>query len=145
MTKAEKVEWIKEYRAAQKTMRELEKKYKSIGKDVFKAEVKELFDAHPDLISFGWRQYTPSFNDGEPCTFRCYKDSPTVNGKGEWDEEDDVLDYPTLTDDQYDAICKAVNDVLDGYSDRDMEALFGDCVKLTVTRKGIETEEYQPY
>jgi hypothetical protein len=26
----------------------------------------------PTVIEFGWRQYTPYFNDGDPCTFSVY-------------------------------------------------------------------------
>lgn len=26
----------------------------------------------PTIVEFGWRQYTPYFNDGEPCTFSVY-------------------------------------------------------------------------
>lgn len=26
----------------------------------------------PTIVEFGWRQYTPYFNDGEPCTFSAY-------------------------------------------------------------------------
>jgi hypothetical protein len=26
----------------------------------------------PEIHSFGWQQYTPYFNDGEPCVFRVY-------------------------------------------------------------------------
>ena len=39
----------------------------------FQSEVqlafKELFDKHPEVKSMQWAQYTPYFNDGEPCEF----------------------------------------------------------------------------
>lgn len=38
----------------------------------FKEACSLLFDNLPDLKSFGWRQYTPYFNDGDPCVFRAY-------------------------------------------------------------------------
>lgn len=39
-----------------------------ITKEEFAALVKPLLD-HPDVLLFGWRQYTPYFNDGDTCEF----------------------------------------------------------------------------
>lgn len=33
---------------------------------------KSIFDRYPGLESFGWTQYTPYFNDGEPCVFQIH-------------------------------------------------------------------------
>jgi hypothetical protein len=33
-----------------------------------------VFEAHPLLLGFSWYQYTPYFNDGDPCTFRANLD-----------------------------------------------------------------------
>ncbi|WP_063728935.1 hypothetical protein [Streptomyces sp. RTd22] len=39
-----------------------------ITKEEFAALVKPLLD-HPDVHLFGWKQYTPYFNDGDVCEF----------------------------------------------------------------------------
>lgn len=38
-------------------------------KDSFKEIFKEFFDNYPEIQAIGWEQYTPYFNDGEPCVF----------------------------------------------------------------------------
>jgi hypothetical protein len=30
----------------------------------------DIFDKYPEVVGFKWRQYTPTFNDGDPCVFR---------------------------------------------------------------------------
>jgi hypothetical protein len=51
----------------------------------------ELFKKAPNLKSFGWRQYTPYFNDGDSCVFRVHFDYPYINGASEdYDEECDI-------------------------------------------------------
>ena len=34
---------------------------------------KDLFDRNPELENFGWTQYIPYFNDGDPCEFGLYE------------------------------------------------------------------------
>ena len=48
---------------------EYEKKAKQIGKPAFVELAGECFDACPTLEVIHWTQYTPGFNDGDPCTF----------------------------------------------------------------------------
>lgn len=49
---------------------DLEKQITAEAKEVFAATSKDIFDKHGDIVdSFGWTQYTPYFNDGEPCVF----------------------------------------------------------------------------
>lgn len=53
--------------------------------------------------------------------------------------------YPELDDKRLKELEKVVGGFLDNYSGDDMHTLFGDCIKLTVNRKGITTDEYCPY
>lgn len=51
----------------------LEEKIRDKGKDLFHERTKEIFEKHGDIVdTFGWAQYTPYFNDGEPCEFSVY-------------------------------------------------------------------------
>lgn len=40
------------------------------GSKLVKEMSKDIFEAFPGLSAIRWRQGTPSFNDGDPCTFR---------------------------------------------------------------------------
>jgi len=50
------------------------------SKGMFKEVCDELFNALPELQSFGWSQYTPYFNDGDVCRFRANVDELYING-----------------------------------------------------------------
>jgi hypothetical protein len=61
------------------------------GKDLFAQASAEVFAANPRLISFGWTQYTPYFNDGDECIFRCNTDYIRLN-VDESEEEEEVVE-----------------------------------------------------
>lgn len=52
-----------------KEERKIQKELGEVAKKAFKVGYKELFEKYPDLKSFSWTQYTPYFNDGDPCYF----------------------------------------------------------------------------
>ncbi len=49
-------------------------------KEAFTEALQEVFDQHPRLAKIGWRQYTPSFNDGDPCEFTVAADFESEGG-----------------------------------------------------------------
>lgn len=131
----------------------------------FHGVAKELFATYPELKSFGWTQYTPYFNDGEPCTFRSQHDYPTINGNdensGENEQEEGVIDIvtngsKTLSNSStnwkdvpnlnynpyYEEIVTTVKNFLNLFDDEDMLELFDDHVVVIITADGIKTEEY---
>lgn len=50
----------------QKTLQE---QFKIMGKPYIKSLFDEAFEEFPKIEKFWWVQYTPHFNDGEPCEF----------------------------------------------------------------------------
>lgn len=68
---------------------ELKEKYismmKNDGKEIITQWLIQLSEFVPDIEAFTWTQYTPSFNDGDPCTF--YRNSIyyfTFGMRDEW-------------------------------------------------------------
>jgi hypothetical protein len=58
-----------------KARKKYEDEKKKAGKSARKEIAKYLADVLPEGFILEWSQYTPSFNDGDPCTFRlssCY-------------------------------------------------------------------------
>lgn len=53
----------------------------------FHSLAKEIFEEYPEVKDFGWTQYTPYFNDGDPCTFWCNSSHFHINGKDGYDEQ----------------------------------------------------------
>ena len=135
-------------------------------KENFHGLTKELFDSYSELDSFGWRQYTPYFNDGESCEFRSVHNYPTINGNDEnYDESEQpegVLDIVKLGSETiydgnwkkvtnpdynpyYNEIVKTVKEFLNQFDDDDMKDLFGDHVVIHITPNGIDVQDYDDH
>ena len=136
-------------------------------KDNFHGLTKELFNSYPELNSFGWTQYTPYFNDGEPCEFSSNHTYPTINGNdenyGESEQPDGILDIVELGSETiwdrklrekilnpnynsyYDEIVKTVKEFLNQFDDDDMKDLFGNHVSIHITTNGVEVVDYDDH
>lgn len=63
---------------------------KDVGADIIRDKFAPLFD-FPGIDSVSWRQYTPFFNDGEPCEFSVYSTLGFNGGDDDTDEDNDPL------------------------------------------------------
>lgn len=57
-------------KALQNLKDEYEKALREKGQEIMKGAVADFFKANPKITGVMWRQYTPYFNDGDPCVFR---------------------------------------------------------------------------
>ncbi len=156
------------YQEAKSKMAEAKKQIEKIASDAFKEMTTEFFESHPDIVSFGWTQYTPYWNDGDTCTFSANTEYPIVAFKAKdgkiirYDENNGVLqeantavvddDIEFSEDDElemepYDKEiskhAKAVSKFLSAFDEDDLETMFGDHVEVTVTPKKVDTSEYE--
>lgn len=120
------------------------------------------------IVSFGWAQYTPYFNDGEPCVFSANSVWVRTTWDGEVSDGDrykfEITDtHPTLGTRRWDDAhhkfvdapgehydearyerCRAVGAAIDGgHFDDALIDLFGDHANIAVTREGITVEFYE--
>ena len=124
----------------------------------------------PTIVEFGWRQYTPYFNDGDPCTFgvhgtwvRTTADEDVDEDKlemwghrslgkipGEWVDDPDRLGHTKWHAHPYEGPdearyhrVKALEKAIEGgeFENVLLDA-FGDHAEVTVRRDGIEIEFY---
>ncbi len=121
-----------------------------------------------DIVEFGWRQYTPYFNDGEPCIFRISEfwvrttddvdqgadelgvgryagPHPTLGDIGRSGWGNDAVDLPYAgTDEPRYRRARALADAFDAgaFCDVLLEA-FGDHAHVTVRRTGISVAFYE--
>lgn len=160
----------KKYQEAKTKMEEAKKQIEKIAKDAFRDMTTEFFENNPEIVSFGWTQYTPFWNDGDTCTFSANTEYPIVTftakdgktlrydenmgeltapGTAVRDEEEDV-EYSE--DDGIDMgpyereinkHSKAVSNFLSNFGDDDLLTMFDDHMEITVTRKKIQTKEYE--
>src|SRR5271169_3652018 len=69
----------KKYIALRKKIADAKKTMEETAKGLFTEMTADLFADNPTLVSFGWNQYTPFWNDGDVCTFSCNGDYPKVS------------------------------------------------------------------
>jgi hypothetical protein len=129
--------------------------------------------ADEEILSFGWTQYTPYFNDGDRCVFGVYepwfRTTADAPGDGDDDEADNDNDtyaisiHPTLAAERYDRVsrrfvpverdaetvaryvrCKALADALEnGEFDDVLLDAFGDHAHVRISRSGITVDRYE--
>jgi hypothetical protein len=123
---------------------------------------------HQDVKAFGWRQYVPYFNDGEPCEFSAYDVWVQTVADADPEDPDDfdgdgfeVGDYhPTMGTQRWDdrtgrfvtrhglypevnALAEALSKAIrSGSADHVLRAAFGDHAIITVTAGGIDVAWY---
>lgn len=139
------------------------------GEDALKEAFKELFDKHPRLESVIWAQYTPYFNDGDPCYFGVHDFDPVVSEVETEVEDEDAEEVSTEDEDEEEEdeygdtdysygerayalqksgdkelklIAEAVSELNGDIPDDVLEHVFGDHCKVVATREGFEVVEY---
>lgn len=140
---------------------ELQTKFQKTAQALFKETVKEFFVKNSDVTAIVWTQYTPYFNDGEPCVFgvndTTFTNAPDPDNIqwGEYcgDEETAAdgspifawsswtgsrpIDFDTDACNHFETmICSSeMQDV--------MKTMFGDHVKVIATPHGFDVQDYE--
>lgn len=131
-----------------------------ITKEQFADLVKALLD-DDNVVEFGWTQYTPYFNDGDPCVFGANGLwVRTVADAGVEDRDQlEMWSHPTLSGQRWEGGRKVTYDVQmpdtaaaamaldsaidDGVADVVLLDLFGDHAYVKVSRDGISVDFYE--
>lgn len=134
------------------TLQELKNKRKELlaqileeSKKFFTHVSKEIFKNHPKLESFSWTQYTPYFNDGDECRFSAHTDNLdfVFDGKEHEGVDNYYLKTETHVSPEFRQCVKDVATFLENFDDSDLEEMFEDHVKVVVSAKGVDTQEYE--
>lgn len=139
---------------------ELEAKTKEIGnliKQFNENVIKEIVPLIQDFIkennleAVAWSQYSPYFNDGDPCTFSINEIYYVKSGIEEhgipykaWQFEDGNYELVTLYGDSEDKdlvdLCKSITDVINLNEDA-FEYEYDDGVTVVITKDDVQVEE----
>lgn len=157
-------EKIKSLREKNSEISKLKNEAYSISKEVFESWCRDVFEKNPRLESFSWNQYTPYFNDGDTCVFSANTDYLKINGEyaddSDWISESTVTAWGTYNretkkyegrvetpnesyDAELDKVTQEIKDFLCLFDDDFYIRKFGDHSEITVTKEGIEVEEYE--
>lgn len=91
---------------AQKQL-ELQEQIKQTGQEAIKEYFNKFFEDNPDIEALRWAQYTPYFNDGDPCTFSIsepelkFRDGRKKPGYEDEDDEDEYEGRYSYGDSKY--------------------------------------------
>ena len=121
---------------------------KLLGQQSIKGLFLEFFEGHPEVEQLRWTQYTPSFNDGDPCTFDVYEPSVKLSGehvKSDEDDEDKEFQESWDIRGTHKDLAKSLQDLYGRMQDLSevLLTIFGDGSEITITRTGdINIDEY---
>lgn len=136
-------ETTSKFKNLKEQMEAFKKQMADLGRSALEDGAKEIFEAHPILDHFGWTQYSPHFNDGDPCTFSANEPEVWFVGDEEADEDDGYFStWEKAADDPQVLAFNAVSELLGQFDSDTLETLFGDGYKITVNRDGVEVDEY---
>jgi hypothetical protein len=130
---------------------ELKTAYREAAKAAFEEGAQALFLQHPTLKSFGWRQYTPYFNDGDTCEFSAHTDYPEVNNEDledsnhfRWNDPDSAFSEELqMTKEEHKELIQVVVRFLRHFEEEILKDLFGDHARVIITPSGASVEEYE--
>lgn len=142
---------------------EATKKYESAleknTRDIIREMVSDIMKEHPQVSGISWAQYTPWFNDGDPCVFRVHE--PLVRFTDEFkktisDSDSSLEEHPRVeafyvynSSDASEDIKKLHEKLANFYKvtkkiSEGLDRTFGDHCLVTVTANGdILIDEYQ--
>ena len=129
------------YTEAKKKMKAALEQANAIVKEAFLEASNEVFNKYPNIESFSWTQYTPYFNDGDECTFSAQTEYPQLTFT---DGTEIDINYES-GDDMRCEVAKeiaAVETLLAQFDESDYKEMFGDHVRVVVSRKGAKIEGY---
>ena len=146
MPKSDTIE-CPEYNVLVEGMEVARAKVREVGKAAVGALFKAFFAQYPEVTAVGWTQYTPHFNDGDPCVIRVHEfyattktdmDFARVSRLYDDEEETGFAESYSLTG----ATKEAVNR-LERSKDKDLfQVAFGDHVMVIATPAGFHVNEY---
>jgi hypothetical protein len=157
----EKLENLKRLK---KELRSKRKELSDASSDLFDSWCKDFFTKNSDVVkSFAWNQYTPYFNDGDTCVFSANTDYIKVNGEycdeldniqkikvtnwGTWNRETKTYDNRVQMenpnyDERLDNLVTEIKDFLQLFDDDFYLQKYGDHTEITVTKNGIDVDEF---
>ena len=149
----------KTFEKFQREVAEARKRFQEKKQKMFKETFKQFFENNPAVTAVKWTQYTPFYNDGDPCKFRVNDpiftnasedDMDNVSVWGEYEGENEsvwVAYFYEIKKLNVDGLNVADAELLiemmcSTKMEDIVENLFGDHVQVTATREGFDVHDY---
>lgn len=120
--------------------------------DLLKATLQKFLKETPEIKMVTWLQYTPYFNDGDPCVFQVHGFEFVGEQQLSHDEDDNgycdgISTYRYHPEDGISREtwerCKKLDTALTQLDDDFFQTIFGDHCRVSVTTKGVDVQEYE--
>ena len=143
---------VSSYTTQRQALEKAQEKMQEAAREFFMGQAKTVFERHPKLQGIRVTAYTPYFNDGESCEYSVNDPYLKYEGLVDEDEKDGEggNGYQYISDyykDKYPAgtleAYKEAQALISSITEDDFESLFGNHVQVTITREGVETDEYE--
>jgi hypothetical protein len=140
------------------TVKEKIKGYREQAKDLASKEFEQvfipLFEKYPEVETVSFKAYRLYFNDGDTCYYNVHADTESlcVNDTN----MDDIMEYKSAaeTGQEYGAYvakrghestleaAREFSETIFSFDEEDIMDMFGEHASITITKNGIESEEY---
>jgi len=136
-------------KAANEKIASARKDLAAVAANELKAGFAEVLAKYPDILEIRWTQYTPSFNDGDPCEFGVHDYYVKLASLCTDENRDNELEEYPDDDDRYASsygieVVTMKSDVKSLFSipgEDAYESAFGDHAEIVATREGFTVEE----
>lgn len=138
--------------------KQIQNKFQEECKVLLNELVKGYFEKYPALKIITWAQYSPYFNDGDPCVFNvrepAFSTTDDVTPYGDYDGESKLpesgwiySEYNTtngsnITEEMEKDFKVFSSFIQDKNVERVLESMFGDGVQVVCTKDGIESRDH---
>jgi hypothetical protein len=115
---------------------------------LFRADVKEMFNKHPEVTGVMWTQYAPHFNDGEPCLFSVnslwYCTKPFVLPVSGFPDDEDGgwIELFGTANSETPELVRELSKVIHSLDSDLMQNLFGPDSQVVITPEELIIEDY---
>lgn len=122
-------------------LRNIKNQYRWEMHTLFKKEAEKLLKEYPKVPNFGWTQYAPYFNDGEPCYFSVHADDIYIDGMCiEYEHSEAFEDYFD-SEKEFDEFCVKAMNLVNEVDEDTMESMFGHGLVVVHRNGQITTED----
>lgn len=142
---------LKELKAAAEMVKEAKRQARETAAALVKPTLQNFLKENPEIKTVMWTQYTPYFNDGEPCVFGVHEPEFLTVKRDDFDYEAEGSVYISsyrgyqFNEGVSEATWKACLELKNTLNDLEDELgeIFGDHVAVIVNEDGVSVQEYE--
>ena len=125
-----------------KLRRQIEDRVGLYGKELLIVEIRAFFDRHPQVDGIRWSQFTPYFNDGEPCYFSVNEPLLLITDLTEEEQQACDDEFWLGSWNYINSRRELFEDIPNVFDEDTLRELFGDHAQVTIHRDGrVEVTE----